>query len=73
MDKQQIKEVMAYLGRKKSEKKAEASRKNGLLGGKPRSKKQPLTIGRVSLNYRSGNCESESERPSNMRRERCSA
>lgn len=33
-----IREAMRLLGRRKSERKAEASRKNGKLGGRPRVK-----------------------------------
>ena len=41
MDKK-IKEVMSYLGSIKTERKSHASRENGKLGGRPRSKKKKI-------------------------------
>jgi hypothetical protein len=40
VDKQTLREVMRYLGSKTSKVKAQASRKNGKLGGRPRKMKK---------------------------------
>jgi len=44
MKQEEIKKVMSYLGSIKTERKANASKKNGKLGGRPRRKNEKKSI-----------------------------